>query len=657
MDIQSVITSSLEKIFPEQTPAACSVPFSVYAGNETGAFSALCQFTEDNSGSAPSALRLTAENAAPSPSASRPTAGDATAAGTPSAFTMLKKDTFSFQLALRPAVNAEKENEPMKEGKAEADIQITVESPLPARITLRRVVLMPSELPVNDTRDGNILSARPGLYPDLLAPLADGKCSIPFGVWTAFWVEIEAGGDTPAGIYPVRLRVRAGQTPPANSAARQTSQDDSEKSFLLTVETHLEVIDAVLPPQKLIVSEWFHGDCIADYYHIPVFSDLHWEYMRRQIRLGVRRGLSMILTPLFTPPLDTEAGGERTTIQLVDVKVTDDTYSFDFARLRRWVAMCLDCGIQYFEMVHLYTQWGAAHCPKIMVTKNGKLEKRFGWESDALGEDYRQFLLAFLPALTAELDRLHIRERTVFHISDEPDESCITQYRAAKEQTAAFLKGFPVMDAMSYYPYFTEGICETPVIATDALEPFLAGECPKDLWVYYCCAQNFRVSNRFFGMPSARNRIIGLQLYKYRVKGFLHWGFNFYNSRLSRRHIDPFTVTDADGAFPSGDAFLVYPGPDGEPLESIRMAVFYEALCDLRALLLLEQLTSREYVLEQMEGGLDMPVTFTQYPTDAGYLLALRERVNREIARFSAPRKMNEPGKCTVFCHAETNEP
>ena len=140
------------------------------------------------------------------------------------------------------------------------------------------------------------------------------------------------------------------------------------------------------------------------------------------------------------------------------------------------------------------------------------------------------------------------------------------------------------------------------------------------------------VSNRFMAMPSARNRIIGVQLYKFDIIGFLHWGYNFYNSQFSYRHIDPYQVTDADYAFPSGDPFLVYPGPDGAPEESIRQMVFYEALCDLRALRLLESLTSREHVLELIEDGLGEPLTFKVYPKSDAWLLDLRRRGNREIA-------------------------
>ena len=52
----------------------------------------------------------------------------------------------------------------------------------------------------------------------------------------------------------------------------------------------------------------------------------------------------------------------------------------------------------------LYTQWGAEHCPKIMATVDGEYRRIFGWDTAATGEDYRNFLAAFLPALTARLE-------------------------------------------------------------------------------------------------------------------------------------------------------------------------------------------------------------------------------------------------------------
>jgi hypothetical protein len=135
-----------------------------------------------------------------------------------------------------------------------------------------------------------------------------------------------------------------------------------------------------------------------------------------------------------------------------------------------------------------------------------------------------------------------------------------------------------------------------------------------------------------FSQPSQRNRVLGVLLYKYEAKGFLQWGHNFWYSQYSKYPIDPYKVTDADGAFPSGDAFVVYPGKDGNPLNSLRHLVFNDAFQDLRALKLLESLTSRKYVLTLIEQGLDVPLSFQTYPHEQEWLLDLRERINNKIA-------------------------
>jgi hypothetical protein len=116
------------------------------------------------------------------------------------------------------------------------------------------------------------------------------------------------------------------------------------------------------------------------------------------------------------------------------------------------------------------------------------------------------------------------------------------------------------------------------------------------------------------------------------MTGFLHWGYNFYNSQYSARHINPYESTDADGLFAAGDPFLVYPGKGGVPEDSIRGMVLSEALDDLRAFRLLESLSSKEFVMELIEGDLAEPITFKKYPMSDMYLTSLRNRVNMEIA-------------------------
>ena len=119
-------------------------------------------------------------------------------------------------------------------------------------------------------------------------------------------------------------------------------------------------------------------------------------------------------------------------------------------------------------------------------------------------------------------------------------------------------------------------------------------------------------------------------LYLSGVKGFLQWGFNFYNACLSYFPINPFVSTDANGLFPAGDSFVVYPGNGGEPWDSLRLEVFFDAIQDRSALKLLERLTSRESVEKLLrDEGVEI---WNVYPTDGRAVKNIREKVNAAIA-------------------------
>jgi hypothetical protein len=391
------------------------------------------------------------------------------------------------------------------------------------------------------------------------------------------------------------------------------------------------IYDALLPKQELIHTEWFHSDCISSYYGYEELSNEHWGAIEKFIKTATEHGINMILTPLFTPPLDTEVGGERPTVQLVDVYKEDECYKFSFDNLKKWIDMCISNGVEYFEMSHLFTQWGAEHAPKIVATVDGEQRQIFGWDTDANGKEYTEFLRAFLPELTNALKSWGIAERCYFHVSDEPSLDQIESYKSAKTIIKPLLEDFTIIDALSNLDFYKQGLVDCPIPANDHIEPFLEHGI-EGLWTYYCCGQTKNVSNRFMAMPSARTRILGVQLFKFDIHGFLHWGYNFYYSQYSKAELNPFEVTDAGGAFASGDSFLVYPGDNGVAIPSLRIKVLRQALYDLRALKMLENLTSKEYVLELLENGLDKEITFSQYPHESDYLIELRIKINKEIA-------------------------
>lgn len=507
--------------------------------------------------------------------------------------TALRGESVSFQLAYRW-------DEPYRGwGRVE------VESELPARV--RTVELVPCEYPCHTRRDDGYLATEPGLYPDLLRK--PGPFGIPLvsGQWRSVWVDLKTDGEVKAGTYPVTVKILCGD------------------EALCEEHTSLEILDAELPKLPIPHTEWFHSDCLANYYGVEVFSERWWEIVENFVSTAAKHRCNMLLTPVFTPPLDTAIGSERRTVQLVDVEAAGSGYKFGFDRFRRWVRMALGCGMEYIEISHLFSQWGAKAAPKVMGIKDGREQQLFGWDTDAGGKEYGEFLRQFLQALKPVLDELGIKERAYFHISDEPSMDHLQSYRKAYEAVKGELEGYNMMDALSDRSFYNEGLVQQPVCAVDHIKPFLEDP-PEKLWGYYCTSQAVDVPNRFIVQPGARTRILGALLYKFRLAGFLQWGYNFYNSQVSLYQIDPYRVTDAGGAFPSGDPFIVYPGADGRPEESQRLMLMDEAMGDYCALYELERLAGREKVLEILG---DM--TFDRYPRDEGFLLNMRARVNEEI--------------------------
>ena len=215
-------------------------------------------------------------------------------------------------------------------------------------------------------------------------------------------------------------------------------------------------------------------------------------------------------------------------------------------------------------------------------------------------------------------------EHSWFHISDEPSESQLDSYRAAQESIENLLPEQRCIDALSSFDFYKLGIVKRPVVAEDHLEPFLKAGV-QGLFTYYCTAQGLEVPNRFFSMPSGRNRILGTLLYVYDLSGFLHWGLNFYNTQFSKAHIDPFQITDAGGVFPSGDAFLLYPGEDFQAWPSIRSEVLLEGLQDLRLLRLAESKIGREAVLNLIRELAGYAPTFRHYPVEEHFFSSLQK--------------------------------
>ena len=495
-------------------------------------------------------------------------------------------------------------------------------------LLVREVVNIPTLLPAVP-EDDYVLRKEAGLFPDALKPVT-GEIALSPGNWHALWFTLIVPESHPAGAYPIRIRLKAVSRYAHSVWGADSSEVEKAERF------NLRIVDAVLPEQKLKVTHWFHADCIQHHHKVPAWSEEHWAMLEKYFRNFTAHGSNMLLTPLWNLPLDIIPGfTRRPDCQLLKIAYDGKSWSFDFSRLERWIGTAKKCGVKNFEMVHAFSQWGLKFPPEILVTKNGKEVRMFGISMPSTAPEYADFLRALTAKLLPFLRKHGLTpDNCYFHISDEPPESALENYTYASELYRGLLGDYPVIDALSSVQFFRRGLIDRPVPVELHLDEFMQ-EKVAERWVYYAGCWQDGVPGRMFGMPSLRNRVLGVLLYVYDCAGFLEWGYNFWFSMFNfTQEIDPWQDSDSGRSFRSGGAFLVYPGPDG-PVDSLRHEVIAEGFEDERALRLLESKTSRNEVLALLDQVTGYRITLRKYPRDGKWLLRLREKINEKLEALS----------------------
>ena len=510
----------------------------------------------------------------------------------------LKNARYNFQVAVKSV-------------KRKLRCHIALDSDINEYITVREVHGVPvnyafsEELP-NDTY---VLSKKSGMYPDLLTPLHDMGFALLPSQWKAFMITVTAGanGTLPVGRHKIKISISC----------------DDDKKVIAQTDYVLEIIGEELPKLPVFNMNWMHYDCISEYYNLPVFSQEFNEITDKYIKNLMEHGGNSAFVPLFTPPLDTAVGTERKTVQLVGVTVKNGEYSFDLEPVRAFIRRVMALGMEYLEFSHLFTQWGGTACPKVMANVDGEEKRIFGWDTPSDGEEYTKFLQALLPKLVELSKEEGVKDKVFWHLTDEPNvHRDLAQYAKLKATVRALVEDMEIIDAMSEYEFYEKKLVSIPVVDTGRLHDF-EGRCDK-YGIYYCCGTGKNRSNRFINMPALRTRMIGFQTYYNNAVGFLHWGFNFWKSQYSLVNINPWLDNDALGAFPAGDAFIVYPGEDG-PWDSIRNEIISDAWQDCRLAFLAEKYVGKAAVQKLFADNKMKKIK--EYPHSEKKYMRVRERL------------------------------
>jgi hypothetical protein len=357
----------------------------------------------------------------------------------------------------------------------------------------------------------------------------------------------------------------------------------------LTVPITLTVWPFTLPDKsQLHHTEWHYTDLLAAWYHLVPWSEAHWAWIEKMAADMGAHKQDMILTPFteFVKVTQTKSG------QL----------SYDFSQLDRWIRLFRKHGVDLIEGGHIAHRSAGWEGPIVWTRFPVYVESGQKLDTAKLSEEeWEPYLEGLLKAVHAHLKRRGWAKQYVQHVADEPipENEASWCYRAAKVK--AWLPGVPRIDAVMSHGL--EGYVDIRVPQIQHTGPEVKRNPRETLWSYVCLAPQGPYPNRFLDYPSIRNRIIFWLSWSLGLKGFLHWGYNYWGRWQDMP--EEITVSpwmDATGAsiyrvdrnpLPAGDAFLVYPGKKSI-CSSIRWEVIRKGIEDYEYLRLLERAAARK---------------------------------------------------------------
>jgi hypothetical protein len=465
----------------------------------------------------------------------------------------------------------------------------------------------------------------PGLVPDPLWPMQRANAGPHES--RSFWITLNVPSD-------------------AKPAPREFTVELSiEKGGKVTLPVQIEISELIVQPRKdFPVIHWWRGEATWDYYKTGMFEDERWwNITKAQLQNMLAHGSDVVYVPIF---FDRRETFKRPCQLLIVNEPQPGKYQFDWSLVKRFTDMSKQLGFKKFEWSHLWIYWGVENpvrvykkvpSPLTPLPSDGRGETNATrasgdyvmlWPPDISGfsDTFMNFLDQFLPEFHKFMTAEGILEDSYFHLSDEPGGGQhIANYKRARQILREKAPWMKVMDALSDIQYGRQGLTDIPIPMVNSAQAYIDEKIPH--WVYYCCAPQGEWVNRFMDTPLPKVRMSGMLFYRLGAKGFLHWGYNYWH-KMEREEIgDPFN--DASNALwpdiPYGDPFVIYPGPNGKPMDSIRWEVFAESLQDY-AILQTVGIKPADPLLADIK-------SYAKFPKDEAWLRQTLEKVLRSRAR------------------------
>lgn len=378
----------------------------------------------------------------------------------------------------------------------------------------------------------------------------------------------------------------------------------------------LKVIDKTLPAPSQWTYHfdlWQHPAAIARVHHLQLWSEAHFDAMRKYYTMLANAGQKVITASITDEPWGHQTYDDFPSL-ISWTKKKDGTWKYDYSLFDKYVEFVMSCGIR--DRINCYSMipWKIAF--KYFDEGTGK-EEVFTEEIGTPG--YENFWRTMLVDFTQ-----HLKEKKWFDITAiAMDERPMASMQSVIRLLKSIDPNWKISLAGDFHPEIEAGIDDYCVASRWQFPENIlqsrkaAGKIST--W-YTCCTEPY--PNGFTFSPPDEHVWIGYYTAAKHFDGYLRWAYNSWTAN---------PLTDSRfTAWPAGDTYQVYPGP----LSSIRFEKMIEGVQGFEKVQYLRNLYTKNgdnARLSELENALkkfDIPSLATQTASD--HVRAIEVLVNRE---------------------------
>ncbi|MCF3107793.1 DUF4091 domain-containing protein [Niabella sp. CC-SYL272] len=383
------------------------------------------------------------------------------------------------------------------------------------------------------------------------------------------WVSVDIPAGTKAGNYEGLITVKA----------------DKEYQLKLMIK----VLDRTLPAAAdwaFRLDLWQHPAAVARIHNVPLWSDAHFELMRKYYTMLAKAGQKYITASIVNEPWGHQTYDDYPSL-IQWTKKKDGSWSFDYSLFDKYVTFVMSTGINQRINCYSMVPWKVA-----FQYYDESLGRDTVFAGKIGSEEYNAFWTPMLKDFTRHLKAKGWFGKTTIAMDERPMDAM----KAVIKLLKGIDKDWKVALAGDYHAEIEKDIDDYCLAS--------AHQFPADVltartqrgqlstW-YTCCTEKY--PNGFTFSPPAEHVWVGWYTAAKNMEGYLRWAYNSWVA-------DP--VNDSRfRTWPAGDTYQVYPGP----ATSIRFEKMIEGVQDFEKIRILKkqyQESGNTARLQQLEAAL-----------------------------------------------------